>query len=208
MNKRAFQCFISSATKDGGATQVDALVVREKLHDAIQALAVKKTDLGQQCAGHVRRGKAALAAGDRAKAIGCAHRQQMVKQHMVTLEGLQLNLERIYGELDVLHTVVHAHHALSVSSVALEQTLKQIDLGRVTDLLDTIDDQLARGQEAGTAMAVPLLHANDDDEDAAAQMLAEWSLALEEPAAAVAVAIDAAELQLRPPPALRVALEN
>ena len=146
-----------------------------------QALAVKKTDLNQQCTGHARRGKAALAAGNQLVARGHALRQRMAMQHVAKLDALQLNLERIYGELDVLHTVAHAHQALSSSSVALEQTLKELDLGRVTELLDTIDDQLKRGQEVGEALALPLAPSaplrgaeGAEDDDAIAAVLEEW----------------------------------
>jgi hypothetical protein len=157
--------------------------VREQLHDAIQALAVKKTALKQKAAAHDRRGAAAYKGGQLAAAKDEARRKLLALKHMGVVSGLQANLEHIYEELDVLHSVEHAYAALKCGSAALEQTLQQIDLGRMGTLLDTIDEQLTHGQDAGALLAKPMgaLALVDEDDAELTSVLEQWQAAPEPP---------------------------
>lgn len=170
-----------------------------KLRAQLETLEKRETHIEKKIQQQLAEAKAKSAAKDKRGAIYCLKRKKMYEAEIEKLQGARMTLETQCMTLENAHVNMETFAALRSGAQQLQAIHQNLDVDKVDDTMDDIQEEMATAEEIGRAISQPLGSAIYDDDDLEAELREmeelEEKVVLEQPAAP-AVAQPAAPVAL------------
>lgn len=103
--------------------------------------------------------------GDKKGAMFCLKRKKMYEKEIDKLSGMRMNLEQQMMALESASINADAFSAMSAGSKAMQSLQKQVNIERVEDITDDIQDSMMQAEEVSNAISQPMGGEMYDDDD-------------------------------------------
>lgn len=136
----------------------------QKLRDAVELLDKREKHLEKQMEAALAEAKKKTKAKDKRGALFQLKRKKMFEKQINNIYGKKTNLEMQIMALDSAASNKEIMQAMQTGQHALKSNIKETDVDKVADVMDSINESMGLADELSEAMAQPLGPIMDDDE--------------------------------------------
>lgn len=149
----------AAKNKPDPITQVDIAVAQ--LKSTIHSLTIQIDDLSYKSATCTQAAKSAVSKNQKTVALSALRTQKLTDATIADRTGQLSQLEQILTKIDDTASNIGIIKAMESGSSALSKLLREVgDLDTVTDLVDTVHEQMQISDEIGQAVKI---HTDEDD---------------------------------------------